>query len=81
MAKLKQTPLYEYYQENDVKLVDFGGWAMPMQFSGIIKEHKAVRERVGLFDCSHMGEIFVSGPDAEDYLNSLLTNNVSRMTD
>lgn len=81
MAELKETPLFGYYQENDVKLVDFGGWAMPMQFSGIIKEHQAVRERVGLFDCSHMGEILVTGPDAEAYLNTLLTNNVSRMQD
>ena len=81
MPDLKRTPLYDYYQEQKVKLVDFGGWAMPMQFSSIIKEHEAVRERVGLFDCSHMGEIYVSGPDAEAYLNNLLTNNVSRMED
>lgn len=81
MPDLKRTPLYDYYQEQKVKLVDFGGWAMPMQFSSIIKEHTAVRERVGLFDCSHMGEIYVSGPDAEAYLNNLLTNNVSRMED
>lgn len=81
MPELKHTPLNGYYNDNQVKLVDFGGWAMPMQFTSIMKEHEAVRERVGLFDCSHMGEIFVSGPDAESYLNSLLTNNVARIED
>lgn len=81
MTELKQTPLFDYYQKNQVKLVDFGGWAMPIQFTGIIKEHEAVRERLGLFDCSHMGEIEVSGSGAEAYLNHLVTNNVSKMTD
>ncbi|MGP6139347.1 MULTISPECIES: glycine cleavage system aminomethyltransferase GcvT [unclassified Jeotgalibaca] len=81
MGELKQTPLFGFYQEQKIKLVDFGGWAMPIQFSGIMKEHQAVRESVGIFDCSHMGEILVTGPNAESYLNSLVSNNVSRMTD
>lgn len=76
---LKQTPLYTYYKEHGVKIVDFGGWAMPIQFSSIMKEHKAVREKVGLFDCSHMGEIMITGEDAVNYLNYLLTNDVSKM--
>ena len=53
----KRTPLFDYYKANGVKLIDFGGWEMPIQFSGILAEHEAVRERAGLFDCSHMGEI------------------------
>lgn len=81
MTELRRTPLYEYYDSHNVKVVDFGGWAMPMQFSSIIKEHEAVRERVGFFDCSHMGEIAVTGPDAEGYLNKIVTNNVTRITD
>lgn len=54
---------------------------MPMKFSGIIKEHQAVRDDVGIFDCSHMGEIEVTGPGSEEYLNRLVSNNVSRMAD
>lgn len=80
MSELKRTPLFEFYQDNKVKLVDFGGWAMPIQFTSIMKEHESVRERVGLFDCSHMGEILVTGKRAEDYLNHLLTNNVRKMS-
>jgi len=76
----KRTPLFEYYKANGVKLIDFGGWEMPIQFSGILAEHEAVRERAGLFDCSHMGEIEISGGEAESYLNGLLTNDVSVMT-
>lgn len=78
---LKQTPLYNYYREQGIKLADFGGWAMPIQFSSILKEHEAVREKVGIFDCSHMGEIMITGSDAETYLNQLLTNDVSKMKD
>lgn len=76
----KRTPLFEYYKANGVKLIDFGGWEMPIQFSGILAEHEAVRERAGLFDCSHMGEIEISGSEAESCLNGLLTNDVSVMT-
>ena len=76
----KRTPLFDYYKANGVKLIDFGGWEMPIQFSGILAEHEAVRERAGLFDCSHMGEIEISGGEAESYLNGLLTNDVSVMS-
>lgn len=76
----KRTPLFDYYKANGVKLIDFGGWEMPIQFSGILAEHEAVRERAGLFDCSHMGEIEISGKAAEDYLNGLLTNDAGAMT-
>ena len=76
----KRTPLFDYYKANGVKLIDFGGWEMPIQFSGILAEHEAVRERAGLFDCSHMGEIEINGNEAESYLNGLLTNDVSVMS-
>ena len=60
-------------------MVDFGGWHMPVQYSGILDEHHAVRNTLGVFDISHMGEVFVSGPDAGAWLNFLLTNNVDRL--
>lgn len=78
---LKRTPLYPFYQEEKIRLVDFGGWALPVQFSSILQEHRAVREKAGLFDCSHMGEISIKGEDAEFFLNRLLTNDVSTMED
>lgn len=60
-------------------MVDFAGWEMPVQYSGILAEHKAVREAVGVFDISHMGEFFVSGPGAVAWLDGLLTNNVEKL--
>ena len=60
-------------------MVDFGGWHMPVQYSGILDEHHAVRNTLGVFDISHMGEVFVSGPEAGAWLNGLLTNNVDRL--
>ena len=56
---LKRTPLYDIHLENGGKMVDFGGWELPIQYSGIINEHRTVREAAGLFDVSHMGEILV----------------------
>ena len=79
MAMLKRTPLYEAEIECGAKMVAFGGWEMPVQFSGILDEHRAVRERVGLFDISHMGEVLVAGPNAEAVLNRLLTNDVRKV--
>ncbi len=61
-------------------MVDFGGWHMPVQYGGILEEHHAVRNAVGVFDISHMGEVFVSGPEAKAWLNRLLTNNVDRLS-
>ena len=60
-------------------MVDFGGWHMPVQYSGILDEHHAVRNALGVFDISHMGEVFVSGPNTKAWLNGLLTNNVERI--
>lgn len=62
-------------------MMEFGGWWMPVQYKGILDEHKAVRSAAGLFDISHMGQIFVSGPDSAAFLNGLLTNDVSVLLD
>src|ERR1017187_1962278 len=73
---LKRTPLYATHLQWGARMVPFGGWEMPVQYSGILEEHAAVRQRVGLFDISHMGEVLVAGPAAETVLNQLLTNNI-----
>lgn len=62
-------------------MVEFCGWEMPVQYKGVIEEHHAVRERVGLFDVSHMGEIFVTGDKARDYINHITTNNIEKIND
>ncbi|MBM7855250.1 aminomethyltransferase [Desulfohalotomaculum tongense] len=79
MDNLKRTPLYEVHLELKAKMVPFGGWEMPVQYGGIIKEHKAVRERAGLFDVSHMGELLLEGPEALAALQKLVTNDVSKI--
>jgi aminomethyltransferase len=63
------------------KLIDFGGWELPVQYAGILKEHHMVRQKAGLFDVSHMGEIEVKGDGAEDFVQKLVTNNVKMMAD
>jgi glycine cleavage system T protein (aminomethyltransferase) len=80
-AALRRTPLYDLHRELGAKLIDFGGWEMPVQYSGILEEHRAVRERVGLFDVSHMGELEVTGRDALASLQWLTPNDVSRLAD
>jgi aminomethyltransferase len=72
---LKRTPLFELHREAGAKFVDFGGWEMPVQYTGIIDEHRAVRTAVGLFDVSHMGEIEVKGPRALDVVQRVTTND------
>ncbi|MFK3937218.1 glycine cleavage system aminomethyltransferase GcvT [Alkalihalobacillus sp. NPDC078783] len=81
MADLKQTPLHDLYQEYNAKTIDFGGWALPVQFSSIKAEHAAVRTKAGLFDVSHMGEFEVTGEDSLDFLQKLLTNDLSKLVD
>ena len=76
---LKQTPLYAEHLKLGAKMIGFGGWNMPVFYSSILEEHQAVRQRVGIFDISHMGQIRVSGPSAEHWLNTLLTNNLQRL--
>lgn len=74
----KKTPLYETHVKAGGKIVEFGGWLLPVQYAdGIIAEHKAVRNQAGLFDVSHMGEILVEGPEALPFLQKLLTNDFS----
>jgi aminomethyltransferase len=76
---LKRTPLYDRHVAAHAKLVPFAGWEMPVQYGGIREEHMAVRERAGVFDVSHMGEIETSGPGAEELLQQLLSNDVSKI--
>jgi len=73
---LKKTPLCESCQKAGGKMVDFHGWYLPVQFNSIIAEHKAVREKAGMFDVSHMGQVFVEGPDAWHFLQYINTNNI-----
>lgn len=79
MTNLKRTPLYENHAGLGAKLVEFGGWEMPVQYTGIIEEHKACRSSAGLFDVSHMGEFDIKGPDALKFINRLITNNAAKM--
>ncbi|WP_067729961.1 glycine cleavage system aminomethyltransferase GcvT [Oceanobacillus damuensis] len=76
---LKRTPLFEVYKNDGAKVIDFGGWELPVQFSGIMEEHEAVRQEAGLFDVSHMGEVLVEGKDAVSFINSLLTNDITKI--
>ncbi len=78
-TSLKRTPLFEQHVALGARLVEFGGWEMPVQYSGIIDEHRAVRTHAGLFDVSHMGEFKVEGPGALDFLQHLVPNDVSRL--
>ena len=78
-TSLKRTPLYEQHVALGARLVEFGGWEMPVQYSGIMEEHRAVRTYAGLFDVSHMGEFKVEGPDALAFLQHLVPNDVSRL--
>lgn len=78
-TSLKRTPLYEQHRQLGARLVEFGGWEMPVQYSGILDEHRAVRTRAGLFDVSHMGEFSVSGAGALDFLQQLVPNDVARL--
>jgi aminomethyltransferase len=76
---LKRTALYSAHQKLGAKLIDFGGWEMPVQYTSITDEHLAVRQAAGIFDISHMGEVTVSGAGAEAFLNSVLTNDLRKL--
>jgi len=78
---LKRTPLFTRHEALGARLVPFAGWQMPIQYQGITLEHQAVRERVGLFDVSHMGELELRGPGALELVNSLITNDIARAAD
>ncbi len=76
---MKATPLNTVHRQLGAKMVDFGGWDMPVQYRGILDEHKAVRTSVGIFDVSHMGELVVRGPEAAALVNYVTTNDVNRL--
>src|SRR5688572_24180246 len=81
-TELKKTPLNKAHRELGGKMVDFGGWDMPVQYpAGVIEEHMRTRTACGLFDVSHMGEIWVTGPDAIEFVNRLTTNDVGALVD
>ncbi|MGB4782817.1 glycine cleavage system aminomethyltransferase GcvT [Candidatus Methylomirabilis sp.] len=77
---LKRTPLFEVHRQLGARMVPFGGWEMPVQYAGILEEHRAVRERAGLFDISHMGEIEIAGPGALEAIQYLTSNDASRLS-
>jgi aminomethyltransferase len=76
---LKRTPLFEAHQKLGGRLIEFGGWEMPVQYAGIMDEHRAVRSAAGLFDVSHMGKVRVEGAGAAAFLNESLTNDVRKL--
>jgi aminomethyltransferase len=78
---LRRTPLYERHERAGARLVPFAGWEMPVQYEGIRQEHVAVRTGAGVFDVSHMGEIETSGPQAEELLQRLLSNDVTKIAE
>jgi aminomethyltransferase len=75
----KKTPLYQEHVRLKARMVPFSGWLMPVQYTSIVDEHQTVREAVGMFDISHMGQFIVSGKGARDWLNTMLTNNVAKL--
>src|ERR1700694_1019788 len=79
VTMLKRTPLYEEHLASGARLVPFSGWEMPVQYSGILAEHEAVRTHAGLFDVSHMGEFKVEGSDSLAFLQYLVPNDVARL--
>lgn len=81
MEQLKKTPLIDSYEKYGGKIIDFAGWALPVQYEGIIQEHEAVRTKAGLFDVSHMGEVEVIGEDAFSFVQNLVTNDVKALVD
>jgi len=81
MADARRTPLFEAHKRHGGKLVEFAGWELPVQYSGVIDEHKAVREAAGLFDVSHMGEVWILGEGALDAVNELVTNDIHKIVD
>jgi aminomethyltransferase len=78
-APLKRTPLYDTHRALGGRIVPFAGWELPVQYAGVVEEHRAVRERAGLFDVSHMGELFLRGPTAEAVVDALVTNDVGKL--
>jgi aminomethyltransferase len=78
---LKRTPLFERHVALGARMVPFAGWEMPVQYAGVIPEHRAVRSDCGAFDVSHMGQIHVDGPNAQVFLQEMFSNDVDRIGD
>lgn len=78
---MKKTPLYEEHLKLGAKIVEFGGWLMPVQYTNVIDEHIATRTKAGLFDICHMGEFFISGNDAFKLIQGLITNDLSKLSE
>ena len=78
-STLLKTPLFDWHQSHGGRMVEFGGWLMPVQYSTIIDEHRAVRQRVGIFDISHMGRLTFDGPDMLDWIQRVTTNDAARL--
>jgi aminomethyltransferase len=76
VTDLKQTPLSQWHRDHGARMVEFAGFEMPVQYEGVLAEHAAVREQVGLFDITHMGEVYVEGPGARDWISGLITNSL-----
>src|ERR687887_28665 len=81
MQTLRRTPLHDRHVALGARMVPFAGWEMPVQYEGVIPEHKAVRTDAGVFDVSHMGEIEVEGPQTTPFLQSLLSNDLEKLSD
>jgi len=79
MPELKKSPLHDRHQALGAKFAEFGGWSMPLQYGGIVAEHKAVREGVGIFDVSHLGKARITGPGAVAFLNSAISNDAAKV--
>ncbi len=79
MSEEKKTPLYHEHVKLGAKIIPFGGWLMPVHYTSIVDEHRAVRANVGMFDISHMGQFVVSGSGARAWLNTMLTNNIDKL--
>ncbi|MEM1024066.1 MAG: glycine cleavage system aminomethyltransferase GcvT [Myxococcota bacterium] len=75
----KTTPLHDRHLAAGARMVPFAGYSMPVQYTGVVDEHRAVRERVGLFDVSHMGEVFFEGPEAAKVVNRIISNDLSNL--
>jgi aminomethyltransferase len=79
LNEMKKTPLYNRHKELGAKLGEFAGWELPLWYSSIIDEHQAVRNNIGVFDVSHMGEILIEGSEAEEFVDFLITNNIKKI--
>ena len=81
MNNVKRLPLHDFHLSNSAKFTVFAGWEMPVSYGSSVAEHMMVRENLGFFDVSHMGELFIKGPEAIDFLNYVLTNNLEKIRD